>query len=393
MTSLDTFVFYMAVILSAVGLAKIAYSKKYRKYKLPILFLTILLLSIVAGIRYEVGSDWLQYYYGPELIGKGQLFRANEKGKYEIGYIVICKIVYLLGFRGTTFLFVYGFLTYLFLFMTIDKYSKDISVPFTVFVYGCLYYLVSFNITRQALSISIAMYAISQLDVDFWVNQDIKQISIKTKLKHNIKFLFWGVVSYLFHQASIICLLALPICLLMRKKNWIRWLTFGIVILVVINFRMFTQFAIRFTGSTSFQWYFVGKVGEQGSWIKYILRYIPMILFIWMAYDPLIKKNTMYDVYNLSLVGLIVNGLSVVTGTEIERICFPFLYFLIIMMGFAYKNSDRILQLPGVKIRLPIRFRSIYKIAVSLFVVWTMWYIFFYSGSYHVVPYQTVLFK
>lgn len=383
----------MAVILSATGLTKIAYSKKYRKYKLLILFLTILLFAIVAGLRYEVGSDWLQYYSGPELIGKGQFFRGYDKGKYEIGYILVCKIIHLLGLGGSALLFTYGFLTYTFLFITIDKYSNDISVPFTVFVYGCLYYLVSFNITRQALAISIAMYAISHLDVDFWQRDEIKKISLISKIKHNIKFICWSVIAFLFHQASIICLLALPICLLMRKKNWIRLVSFGIVIIAVVNFRMFTQLAIRFTGSTSFQWYFIGQVGEQGSWIKYIFRYLPMVLFIWMGYDSLIKNKKIYDVYNLFIVGLIVNGLSVVTGTEIERICFPFLYFLVIMMGFAYKNSDNFLRLFGVKIRLPKRFKNIYKLALSFFMIWTMWYIFFYSGSYHVVPYQTILFR
>lgn len=388
-----TFLFYMTVILTATGLTKIAYTKKYRKYKKLILFATIFLLAIVAGIRYDVGSDWLQYYSGPELIGNGQIYRANDKGSYEIGYIVLCKIVYCLGLGGTTLLFLYGFLTYLFLFMTIDRYAEDISVPFTVFVYGCLYYLVSFNITRQALAISIAMYAISYLDVDFWKNDEKMQISIRTKLRHNIRFFICGIVAFLFHQASIIFLLALPICLLMRKRNWVRWISLGIVAFVVVNFRMFTQLAIRFTGSASFQWYFIGQVGEQGSWSKYILRYLPMLLFIWMAYDSLIKKNKIYDIYNLSLVGLIVNSLSVVTGTEIERICFPFLYFIVVMMGFAYKNCKKQIRLFGISVRLTNGFVTLFKIMFSLFIIWTMWYIFFYSGSYHVVPYKTVLFK
>lgn len=393
MTQYGTFVFYIAVILTATGLTQIAYTKKYRRYKEIILFVTILLLAIVAGIRYDVGSDWLQYYSGPELIGNGQIYRGYDKGSYEIGYIVLCKIVYYLGLGGTTLLFIYGFFTYLFLFKTIDRYGEDISAPFTIFVYGCLYYLVSFNITRQALAISIAMYAISFLDVDFWRSDVDKQISIRVKIRHNIRFFVWGIVAFLFHQASIICLLALPICLLMRKRNWVRWLSLGIVAVVVVNFRMFTQLAIRFTGSASFQWYFIGQVGEQGSWAKYIFRYLPMMLFIWMSYDSLTQRNRIFDIYNLSLVGLIVNSLSVVTGTEIERVCFPFLYFIVIMMGFAYKNCRKKVHLFGFSVRLTNGFVTLYKMAFSLFIIWTMWYIFFYSGSYHVVPYKTVLFR
>lgn len=390
MTSFETLIFYLVVILSAAGLTKIAYSKNYRRYKDVMLLLAILILAIVAGVRYDVGSDWFQYYSGPELIGNGQIYRSYNKGSYEIGYIVLCKITYFLGFRGTALLFIYAFFTYLFLFITIDRYANDISVPFTVFVYGCLYYLVSFNITRQALSISIAMYAISQIDVDFWKSNEIKQISLKSKIKHNIRFIIWGIVAFLFHQASIICLLALPICLFMRKKNLVRWGALGVVMIVVTNFKMFTQLAIRFTGSTSFQWYFIGQVGEQGSWIKYILRYFPIILFIWMSYKALLNNRRIYDIYNLFLVGLIINSLSVVTGTEIERICFPFLYFLTIMMGFAHKNCGNKLSLFGITVCLSNRFIVLFKIALSLFMIWTMWYIFFFSGSYHVVPYKTI---
>ena len=106
MTHTGTFIFYMTVILIATGLTSIAYMKKCRQYKKLILFVAIFLLAIVAGIRYEVGSDWLQYYTGPEMIGKGKIYREYDKGSYEIGYIVLCKIIYNLGLGGSTLLFV-----------------------------------------------------------------------------------------------------------------------------------------------------------------------------------------------------------------------------------------------------------------------------------------------
>lgn len=388
-----TFAFYTLIILTASSLSKFAYSKKYARYKSFFLFLAILILSVVAGLRYEVGSDWLQYYSGPDLIGRGEIYRAYDKGSYELGYILICKIIYMLGLGGTALLFIYGFLTYLFVFLTIDIYSDSISVPFALFVYGCLYYLVSFNITRQALAISIAMYAISHLDVDCLNNTENRRLSLTGKIKNNTSFFLWGFVAFIFHQSGIISLLALPICYLMRKRNIIRWAALGIVSFCVVNFRMFTQLAIMFTGSSSFQWYFIGQVGEQGSWMKFLLRYLPMLLFVWMASDSLNKNRKIFDIYNLFLVGLIVNSLSVVSGTEIERIGFPFLYFLVIMMGFAYKNCQNKIQLCKIVIWLPKGSTIVYKLVFSVFVIWTMWYIFFYSGAYKVVPYQTALFR
>ena len=91
-------------------------------------------MAIIAGIRYEVGSDWLQYFNGPKIIGNGQYLRGSDKGSYEIGYIIICKIIFIFGLNGSALLFVYAFLTYYFLFKVIDKYSKIINIPITVSV-------------------------------------------------------------------------------------------------------------------------------------------------------------------------------------------------------------------------------------------------------------------
>lgn len=388
MSNFCTFVFYLIVILSATLMSYFAYSKKYYRYKIFFILAAVFILGLVAGIRYKVGSDWLQYFNGPKLIGEGQYLRAYDKGSYEIGYIILCKVVYLLGYDGTLLLFIYGFLTYLFFFLTIDRYSNLINIPITVFMYGCLYYLVSFNITRQALSINIAMYAISYLDIGHI--GDFRLGNIYNNVKHNLKFLILGLVAILFHNASVICFLAFPICLIMRRKNIIRWISIAIIIYFVANFKLFTQLAIDFTGSSSFQWYFIAQEGEKGSWIFYIIRYLPMLLIFLISYKNILRYDKIFNVYNLTLVGLIINGLSVVTSTEIERIGFPFLYFITIMTGFAFKHSESKLDFGNFYISIPTLFIHGLKIFLCMFFIWTMWYIFFKTGAYQVVPYHTV---
>lgn len=57
-----------------------------------------------------------------------------------------------------------------------------------------------------------------------------------------------------------------------------------------------------------------------------------------MSYKSIRKDKKIYSLYNFFLIGFIVNSLSVVTNTEIERIAFSYLYFGIIVLGFAVKN-------------------------------------------------------
>ena len=390
MGQIGSFLLYITVILGSTFLSHLAYLKKFKKFKKIIIFLTIFIMAIIAGIRYEVGSDWFQYYSGPELIGNGQYLRDFDKGSYEIGYIILCKIIYLLDLNGSVLLFVYAFLTYYFLFKTIDRYSAYINVPITIFMYGCFYYLVSFNITRQALAISLAMYAISFLDIEHYKKCENKNESMVKKFQHNLKFFVWCFIAFLFHQSAIIAILALPICLLMRKKNTIRNFALIIVAFFVYNFREFTQLAVQLTGSDSFQWYFIGVVGEQGSWIKYILRYLPILIFFWFFYKKTQENHKIFDIYNITLVGLIINSLSVVTGTEIERIGFPFLYFIIIITGFAFQNCSNQLRILRINIKFPDGTTKILKLLLCVFFIWTMWYIFFETGAYEVVPYKTI---
>lgn len=390
MSEIGTYIFYIAVAFVAAFITKTAYVKRYHKYKKVLIFCVILLLAIVAGIRYEVGSDWLQYYRAPELFDVSGI--RGTKGDYELGYRCIAFLVRFFGLGGSFFLFIYAFITYFFLFKVFDKFASKINIFATVFMYGCLYYLMSFNITRQALSISIAMYAITLLKVPTLRDDGTKE-TLLSLAKQNVSFLIWGLIAFLFHKGSIICLLALPICYFMRKKNSIRLGMLIVSILAVINFKLFMNLAIRIMGSSDFQWYFIAGLGGDGSWIKFILRYLPFLLAIWLSNKSLSKDPKMFDVYNLTLIGLIINSLSLVVATDIERVGFPFLYFLVIITGYAMKPNNNNCVLAGKNVIVPRKFYKIFNIFLYGFMIWTMWYIFFVKGSYGVVPYQTFFSK
>lgn len=390
MSEFVTFIFYMVVIIVAAFISKTAYMKRNHKYKKILILFSILMLAIVAGIRFEVGSDWLQYYRAPELFDVEGI--RGTKGDYELGYRCIAFLVRFFNLDGSFFLFLYAFITYFFLFRVFDKFASKINIFATVFMYGCLYYLVSFNITRQALSISIAMYAITLSSVNI-VREDGSNKSLLGLIKQNTKFLIWVAIAFLFHKGSAICVLALPICYFMRKKNTIRIGMLIVSVLAVMNFKLFMQLAIKIMGSYDFQWYFIAGLGGDGSWLKFILRYLPFLIVIWLSYKNLSKDHKMFDLYNLTLIGLIINSLSLVVATDIERVGFPFLYFLVIVTGYAMKTVNYSGSIAGVRLRIPVWFYKLFNLFLYLFMIWTMWYIFFAQRSYGVVPYQTIFSK
>ena len=376
---LYTFVFYLFTCFLASKMLDIAY-KSHPKRKTIIVLFVLLFLSLIAGLRYEVGADWYQYYHGPELVGKyGYL---GNKNNYELGYIILCKLIYHLGLGGRTSLFVYAFLTEFFLIKTIDKYKNDIDVFFTMFSYMTLYYFVSFNITRQALAISIGMYAISCINIEL---DNTKLFGI---VKKNSRYFVFTMLAFLFHRSALICLVALPLCLLMNKSKSIRNIIIILVIIVVANFRIFTDLAVKITGIGDFQWYFIVDFGDKGSFLLYFIKFAPILLTIWLCLLHINKNKRMEALYNLFLVGLIVNSLSLVTNTEIERISFYFLYFDIILLGFAIKNMSHEKRFLRIKIKLFAGFYPIYRYLVMITLVFNLWFVFFYKGSYKVVPYR-----
>lgn len=387
MDNMGTLLFYLLTFLIVSSLTSLAYRYKSAKSRYFLLFLSILFLSVVAGIRYEVGTDWLQYYEGPQRVLIDGI--RGTKGDYEIGYVILARIIGFLGLSGTSFLFIYAFLTNLFFFMIINKYASKINVFATTFMYCTIYYLVSFNITRQYLSICIAMYAIANMNLsnrnygNFIANWIIV-------LKENKKYLFYIFISTLFHKASIFCILALPLCYLMIRKKHMKLIVLLIVAYVVQNFKMLMNIAIKIMGSRDFQWYFLANIGGDGSLLIYILKYLPFLIIIWLSKAKLDLDDEMKKIENITLIGLVINSISLVIATDIERVCFPFLYFIIILTGFGMNQSNSGTLVLNRKLRLSLSSQKILNLCLYLFMIWTMWYIFFVQGIHEVVPYNTI---
>jgi len=113
-----------------------------------------MILFVPAALRYNIGTDYPAYV---------QIFDAaarNRPTHGEIGWLLLNKAVYWLGGGAQVMFAVVAFLTLFPVFCSVRRKELYVIIP----AYIMLYYLSSYNITRQVLSASLIFYALGQYD-------------------------------------------------------------------------------------------------------------------------------------------------------------------------------------------------------------------------------------
>jgi hypothetical protein len=115
----------------------------------------LILIVCVVGFRDFVGADFVNYavWYKSKI-------RDQD---FELGYVVLMNVFRTLnwGFRALVFLI--AFLTYLFLYLGVKKYTQNQNLALFIFLLIPGMFLLSLNTMRQSLTVSICFYAFSFL--------------------------------------------------------------------------------------------------------------------------------------------------------------------------------------------------------------------------------------
>jgi hypothetical protein len=139
-----------------------------------------LLLFVPAAIRYGPGTDYFSYIRGFRQIAIG--YNVNIKGG-ELGFYYLQKFIQYLNLDVQWLFVVMAFFTYLFLFKAVPRKSFFLIIP--LYLFFC--YTASYNILRQAITVTIAYYAY--------------QLFIRKKI---IKSFFYLFVAVLFQRISLL---------------------------------------------------------------------------------------------------------------------------------------------------------------------------------------------
>ena len=327
------------------------YSKNSKKHSI-ILILSILIICVVLGIRYDVGVDFLAYDY----IYKYQFFDDVESG-----YALVNKFLFSLGLPSSSIFTLVAFFQ-LFLFAKgIEKINPHYLPLAFFFYFTTLYFFLSLNVLRQTLAFSIFVYSIKYI-----VNkQFIKYIVVilLASTIHKSAFILiplyfvlnidWLLEHRIFQLAGYFITYTMSIFL----SEYI-WSNFAILALA----GGYADYADNVNSLSQVEW---GKEGGLGVYLWMLIDVWVMLCFSKSPKASIAKYEI--SLYNIYYVGLLLS--NIVAGTYLDRANLYFLNFRILVYAIFFY---RIFQRKGNVMH------KIIAIAVILVLI-----LFFYMGIYN----------
>ena len=154
------------------------------------------MIAITAAIRYDVGTDYNNYYrifetainYQDKIGNSAVILRLSNVLGVESSYLVINMLIAKLGLTPEIFVGLISFITILLVGLCIKKISSNPML--SLFLFYLLCFLQLMNIARQYLAASIVFFAIPLL-----------------KEKKYIKFCLVVFLAALIHVSVLICLI------------------------------------------------------------------------------------------------------------------------------------------------------------------------------------------
>ena len=185
-------------------------------------FLAILVLVLVSGLRYYVGTDYGAYYHGYKVYARslGQAILTLS----EPGYPLISRIAILIHDDGATAIFLAALVTIWPAMKVIYRHTDRLLLASLLFIFlGC--WDGSFNGVRQYLAATMLFCGYEALET-----------------RNLRKYMFWVFIAFLFHRSAIV--MAALFFVVYRKVNTRNLLLiFGGSILVLLLYGQVLTFA------------------------------------------------------------------------------------------------------------------------------------------------------
>ena len=338
---------YIIVIILSLLLARLSEKKNKFLYTL----LAVIILSMLAGVRdIGTGTDTrtYTYFFSSIVTGKSSYFVS------EPGFVILSRIVMSI-FGDVRYAFTFwAFITNFFMLLTLWKNKGYGSYSFMAFIYICLLYPQSFNITRQLVAVSIVYFSSDFL-----------------KHKKYAFFIIGTLIATSIHNSAIIGIAILPIYYYMFNKsalNRVKLFALVSISLPALYFAIISSFREKIQ-------YYTGLSMDGNTSIFVILYIIMGVWFLGVLHQQLVCGNR----YNLSeveytekqyitvlfLIGALISILGAFYD-QMERIA---LYFIVFITQFAAISSK------------DNKYCQIYK---ALFILLALYYLFikvFISGE------------
>ena len=300
-------------------LSSCIYDKISSMNKNLLLFTSILISSLVLGLRDNVGVDFSNYEH---------IFTYQYFDEVEGGYALINKIFYYLGFHSCSIFILVAFLQ-LFMFAKGVESLSSRYLPLAIFFYfTTLYLFLSLNVMRQTLTFSIFVYSIR-----FIVN------------KQFIRYVITLLIASTIHKSALVLI---PFYFLINNGWLLRhrivqlagyFTTFALApyfldyiwdhfeTLAVLS--GYEDYADSITTISEIEW---GNKDGAGVYLWMAIDLWVMLFFTKVRTESLTKYDKAF--YNLYYMGLLLS--NIVAGSYLDRANLYFQNFRIIVYAIFF---------------------------------------------------------
>lgn len=367
------FIYYSACFLSALLIwiksqvenIKIKILNRSVDLEYLILIICALPLLLIAGLRYETGTDYDSYKLYYELINNGVHSEHLEKS-YQ--FLMMWFGSHGLGYNSFIFFNSVAFIIPCFLCINRDSPYPAISVILFVFL-G--FYFAAFNIMREMLGIAILMYSIKYI-----YNEKI------------VQFILCVLVASCFHSSCIPFVIAYFIPKLNARSIKITKNIEYVPKLKMERKKVLTSFAIIIIGFPIFNYigrYVVSLTAYasylDSSWDNGTVGYINILIqFSILIFASIFSDNSkeFSTYYNLQAISTLFSLLYAVP--LIKRVQYVFFIPSVILIPLSLKNIKKKNE------RIIVEFIIIVLTALYCYVT-------IGAGYYGVLPYKSILFE
>ncbi len=178
-------------------------------------FLIALPLSIIAGLRYEVGTDYVNYVRIFNEIEYYSLGRYITVFGMEPLFVIMVKGMLTLGFDHSLIFGIFEIIILFFPALALIENKNKLSISFGMAIYYLTLYHYSLNMIRQVMAVGIIMYVLPKL-----------------LQKKYVTYIAGVLIACLIHATSIIGILFVVVPLIdgkkeIRRSPSLNYLTFG----------------------------------------------------------------------------------------------------------------------------------------------------------------------
>jgi hypothetical protein len=351
------FIFLFPAFFAFIGIDRKLHSyNKFFATKLDFMWwMVVILLTIIAGLRYEVGGDWFNYiriFNQVEGLSLVSLATAGDPGYLFLNWLgkVSGSGIYGVNFLAG-FLFSIG----------LAIFCRHLPRPFLGLTVAIpyLFVVVSMGYSRQGIALGLSMLGLVAL--------------IK---KRNIRFVFWIILAATMHKSAIILL---PLAAFTSTKNkFLVWTA------IALSGLLATFFLVLDSLNHLYTYYIKNPYVSDGAIIRLGMNAIPAAIYlIWSdRFNFSLEQRQIWGLFSIASIIFLCLFFITPASTALDRIALYFLPIQLVILSylpqtFSRSDASKKIILTGV----------IFYSGLVLFV-----WLNFANHSFYWIPYQNYIF-